>query len=167
MLVAARDSALWQRIRQHRLLAGSTLGTLEAWLLMRGMRTLFIRVRQQSAGALALARWLQGRAGVEHVHYPGLPGNPGHAVARKQMDGGFGGMLSIQVSGGREEAIAVACRARVFKRATSLGGVESVLEHRKTSESDVTNTPENLIRISVGIERLEDLIGDFAQMLRG
>ena len=167
MLVAAADSPFWQRIRQHRLLAGSVLGSMEAWLLMRGMRTLFLRVRQQSASALAIAQWLHAREDVERVHYPGLPGNPGHATAASQMTGGFGGMLSFEVPGGREEAIEVACRARLFKRATSLGGVESVLEHRKTSESDVTNTPENLIRVSVGIERLEDLIADMTQMLGG
>jgi cystathionine gamma-synthase len=167
MLVAARDSDFWQRIRQHRLLAGSVLGSMEAWLLMRGMRTLYLRVRQQSASALELAQWLESRDNVEKVHYPGLPGDPGHAVACRQMAGGFGGMLSFLVPGGREEAIAVACRARVFKRATSLGGVESLLEHRKTSESDITGTPDNLIRVSVGIERVEDLVDDFAHMLAG
>ncbi len=167
MLVAARDSAFWQRIRAHRLLAGSVLGSMEAWLLMRGMRTLFLRVRQQSASALALAEFLAAHPAVEKVHYPGLSTDPGHAVASRQMSGGYGGMLSLLVPGGREEAIAVACRARVFKRATSLGGVESVLEHRKTSESDITSTPENLIRVSVGIERVGDLIGDFKRMLAG
>ena len=103
--------------------------------------------------------------GVEKVHYPGLEDDPGHAVARAQMQGGYGGMLSILVPGDRARAIEVACRAKVFKRATSLGGVESVLEHRKTSEGDLTNTPENLIRISAGIEHVDDLVEDLAQML--
>lgn len=165
MLVTAADSAFWQRIRRHRLLAGPVLGGMEAWLLMRGLRTLYLRVRQQSANALELARWLHGHPGVERVFYPGLPSDPGHETASRQMAGGYGGMLSILVPGGREEAIAAACRARVFRRATSLGGVESVLEHRKTSESDVTSTPENLIRISCGIESVDDLIGDFERML--
>ena len=165
MLVAAADSAYWQRIRRHRLLAGAMLGSMEAWLLLRGLRTLYLRVRQQSASALALASWLVEHPGVEQVFYPGLPRDPGHEIACRQMSGGFGGMLSILVPGGRGEAIAVTCRAKVFKRATSLGGVESVLEHRKTSESDVTSTPENLIRISAGIEDIGDLVGDLERML--
>lgn len=165
LLVAAADSAYWQRIRRHRLLAGSMLGSMEAWLLLRGLRTLYLRVRQQSANALALAGWLAEHPCVEQVFYPGLPRDPGHETACRQMSGGFGGMLSILVPGGRSEAVAVACRASVFKRATSLGGVESVLEHRKSSEGDVTSTPENLIRISAGIEHIDDLIGDFSRML--
>ncbi len=165
MLVAAADSAHWQRIRRHRLLAGSMLGSMEAWLLLRGLRTLYLRVRQQSTNALALAGWLAEHPRVERVFYPGLPLDPGHETACSQMSGGFGGMLSILVPGGRSEAVAVTCKASVFKRATSLGGVESVLEHRKTSEADVTSTPENLIRISAGIEHIDDLIGDFERML--
>ena len=164
-LVCARVNPFWERIRQHRLLGGATLGSLESYLLTRGIRTMFVRVRQQCENALEIARYLADHPGVERVHYPGLVDDPGHEVASRQMEGGFGGMLSFLVPGGREEAIAVACRARVFKRATSLGGVESVLEHRKTSENDTTDTPENLIRVSVGIEALEDLIADFAQML--
>lgn len=164
-MVTREDSDLWQRIRQHRLLAGATLGSLEAFLLTRGMRTLFVRVERQSANALAVARYLANHPRVEQVYYPGLESDPGHAIARAQMQGGFGGMLSFLVPGGREQAIGVACRARLFKRATSLGGVESVLEHRKTSEGEMTDTPENLIRVSVGIEHVDDLIEDFSSML--
>ncbi len=167
MLVTAIDSPFWQRIRSHRVLAGAFLGSMEAWLLLRGLRTLFIRVRQQSHNAFRLAHWLQEHPGIEKVLYPGLSSHPGYGIACRQMPGGFGGMLSVLVPGGRTEAIALACRARVFKRATSLGGVESVLEHRKTSEGAITRTPENLLRISVGIEHIDDLIGDFAQMLSG
>jgi len=165
MLVTAGDNKLWRRIRQHRLLGGAILGSLDAFLLLRGMRTLYVRVRQQCASALAIAKYLQAHPGIEHVYYPGLESDPGHEIAVRQMQGGYGGMLSILVPGGRKEAIAVANKAQVFKRATSLGGVESVLEHRKTSESDATSTPENLIRISVGIEHVDDLIGDFDRML--
>lgn len=165
MLVTAKEDALWSRIRQHRLLAGAVLGSFEAYLLMRGMRTLFVRVRKQCENALALARFADTHPGVEKVHYPGLNSDPGHRIACSQMKGGFGGMLSILVPGDRNRAIAVACKARVFKRATSLGGVESVLEHRKTSEGDLTKTPDNLIRISAGIEHGEDLIADLEQML--
>ena len=165
MLVAAEDSDLWQRVRQHRLFAGCTLGSLDAYLLMRGMRTLFVRVQRQCENALAVAKFLSAHPAVEKVHYPGLESDPGHVIASRQMSGGFGGMLSFLVPGGRKEAIAVVSRAKVLKRATSLGGVESLLEHRKTSESDVTNTPENLIRVSIGIEHVDDLIDDFRQML--
>lgn len=165
MLVTATKDDFWNRIRRHRLLGGAMLGSLEAFLLMRGMRTLFVRVRQQCESALAIAQYLNAHPAVEHVYYPGLDTDPGHEIASRQMQGGFGGMLSILVPGGRQEAIAVANKALVFKRATSLGGVESVLEHRKTSETDATTTPENLIRISVGLEHVDDLIGDFEQML--
>lgn len=167
MLVTASKDSLWERIRQHRLLAGSTLGSLEAFLLLRGIRTLFVRVHKQCENAMALAQFVEAHYAVERVYYPGLPSDPGHQVASRQMRGGFGGMLSILVSGGRQQAIDVACRAKVFKRATSLGGVESVLEHRKTSEGDLTNTPENLIRISAGIEHIDDLLADLKRMLDG
>lgn len=166
-LVTAKQDELWQRIRNHRLYGGSTLSSRDAHLLVRGMRTLFLRVCQQCSNAQQLAEYLEAHPNIERVHYPGLPSDPGHEIARRQMQGGFGGMLSVLVPGGRAEAIAVANRARVFKRATSLGGVESLLEHRKTSESEVTKTPENLIRVSVGIEAVEDLLADWEWMLAG
>ena len=167
MLVTAdAESALWQRIGDHRLYAGPVLGSFEAHQLVRGLRTLYLRVPRQCENALALAQFLQGHPGVEMTHYPGLIADPGHSVASRQMKGGFGGMLSFRVHGGREEAIAVANRARLFKRATSLGGVESLIEHRKSSESDVTDTPQNLIRLSAGIESVDDLIADLDGMLR-
>ncbi|MGI9316436.1 MAG: trans-sulfuration enzyme family protein, partial [bacterium] len=165
MLVTAQKDALWERIRQHRLLGGSTLGSFEAFLLMRGMRTLFVRVHKQCENAMTLARFAEAHPGVEKVYYPGLESDPGHQIALGQMKGGFGGMLSLLVPGSKDQAIEVACKAQVFKRATSLGGVESVLEHRKTSEGDLTNTPENLIRISTGIEHVDDLVADLGQML--
>ncbi len=166
MLVTAHaDSDLWHRIRQHRLYAGAMLGSFEAYLLIRGIRTLFLRVGAQCENAMVIAGYLHRHPKVEHVHYPGLPGDPGHAIATRQMTGGYGGMLSILVPGGRAGAIAVVNNASVFKKATSLGGVESLIEHRKTSESGVTDTPENLIRISVGIEAVQDLVADLEQML--
>jgi len=165
MLIAATDTPLWQRIRKHRLLAGSTLGSLDAYLLTRGMRTLYVRVRQQCENALAIATYLAAHPKVVDVLYPGLENAPGHVVAKKQMAGGFGGMLSFTIPGGREEVIATIGKARVFKRATSLGGVESILEHRRSVEPDESKTPDNLIRVSVGIENVDDLIADFAQML--
>jgi len=166
-VVAKEDDEFWQRLQTHRYVAGPLLGSFEAYLLVRGMRTLFLRVRRQSENALAVARFLESHPGVERVHYPGLESDPGHAVARRQMRGGFGGMLSFLVPGGRNEAIGVVKRASVFKRATSLGGVESLIEHRKTSENELTSTPENLIRVSIGIEDVSDLIGDLKTMLAG
>jgi cystathionine gamma-synthase len=165
LLVTAKQDALWERIRDHRAYAGAMLSARDAHMLTRGMRTLYLRVERQCENALRLAHYLEAHSKVEHVYYPGLANDPGHEVARRQMKGGFGGMLSLLIPGGREEAIAVARKARVFKRATSLGGVESLLEHRKTSESEHTKTPENLIRVSVGIESIDDLIADWEQML--
>jgi len=166
-VVTKEDDEFWQRMQMHRRVAGPLLGSFEAYLLVRGMRTLFLRVRRQSENALTVARFLEAHPGVERVHYPGLESDPGHEAASRQMRGGFGGMLSFLVPGGRDEAIRTVKRARVFKRATSLGGVESLIEHRKTSENELTSTPENLIRVSVGVEDVDDLIDDFETMLSG
>jgi len=165
VLIAAKDTPLWQRIRKHRLLSGNTLASLDAYLLTRGMRTLYVRVRQQCENALAIATYLEAHPKVESVQYPGLESAPDHLVAKKQMVGGFGGMLSFTIPGGREEVIAAIGKAQVFKRATSLGGVESILEHRRSVEPAESKTPDNLIRVSVGIENLSDLIADFNRML--
>lgn len=160
------DHPLWQRIRAHRVYGGAMLGSMEAWLLIRGLRTLYVRVRQQSENALACARFLESHPAVERVHYPGLESFAGHDIAKRQMVDGFGAMLSFEVPGGRAQAIERVLKARVFKPATSLGGVESLMEHRKTSEGPTTDTPENLIRVSVGIEHIDDLLSDLEQMLR-
>lgn len=167
LVTNAPDHPLWERIRAHRVYGGAMLGSMEAWLLIRGLRTLFLRVARQSENALACARHLETHPAVERVYYPGLPSFDGHAIAKRQMQGGYGAMLSFQASGGREEAIARVLRCRLFKPATSLGGVESLIEHRKTSEGPLTETPENLIRMSVGIEHIEDLIADLERMLNG
>lgn len=166
MLVCADNAIpLWDRIKKHHLYAGPMLGSFEAYLLIRGMRTLFLRVKQQSENALTVANYLNEHSKIERVYYPGLPNDPGFEVATQQMQGGYGGMLSVLVPGGREQAIAVTNRAKVFKKATSLGGVESLIEHRKTSEGAITSTPENLLRLSIGIEAVDDLIFDLEQML--
>ncbi len=144
---------------------GAVLGAFEAWLLMRGMRTLFVRFERQSENALAIARHFEGHPKLERVIYPGLPSHPDHAVARKQMSNGFGGMLSILVKGGAAEAKRVAGSCRIFYPATSLGGVESLIEHRKSVEAPESPVPDNLIRISVGIEKASDLIADLEQAL--
>ena len=144
---------------------GAVLGAFEAWLLTRGMRTLFVRFERQSANAMALARHFEGHPKLERVIYPGLESHPGHAVAKRQMTGGFGGMLSILVKGSMEEGRRVAGAVKVFYPATSLGGVESLIEHRKTVEAPDSPIPVNLIRISIGIEHVSDLIADLEQAL--
>ena len=164
-LATAREDDLWRRVCEVRTQAGAILGSFEAWLLQRGMRTLFLRVRKACESALKLAEHFEGHANVEAVIYPGLPDHPGHAVARRQMDGGFGGMLCLQVKGGAEAALSVAKRCKVFTRATSLGGVESLIEHRYTIEGEGSPVPRDWLRLSIGIESVDDLIADLEQAL--
>jgi cystathionine gamma-synthase len=164
LVTAACDDA-WQRLRTQRHDGGAVLGPFEAWLVHRGMRTLAVRVRRQSASALAVAAALDGHPGLEAVLYPGLPGHPQHAVAARQFTGGFGGMLSLRVRGGAEAALAVAGRLRCFARATSLGGVESLVEHRATVEPPDSPVPRELLRLSIGLEDPADLIDDLRAAL--
>ena len=156
------DSDLWRWAKSDRQTAGAIMGSFEAWLLIRGMRTLPLRVERMSENAMAVARFLEGHVRVERALYPGLESDPYHEVAVGQMNGGFGGLLSFQVKGGRENALAVVGKLQVFKRATSLGGVESLVEHRHTIEDTV---PDNLLRLSAGIESAGALIGDLEQGL--
>ena len=158
------DAGLWQAIRTDRKMAGAILGPFEAWLLTRAMRTLPLRMERMSENALALAQYLMGHHAVADVYYPGLPHHPGHDVALRQMRGGFGSLLSVLVKGTRQDALRVTGKLNLFLRATSLGGVESLVEHRHTIEPH-TGIPENLIRISVGIEHIDDLIADWEQTL--
>ncbi len=164
-LVTARDDEQWSRIREVRAEGGAILGSFEAWLLQRGMRTLFLRVARASATALRLAQHFEGHPQLEQVLYPGLASHPGHAAARRQMHGGFGGMLSLRVKGGADGALAVAKACRVFIRATSLGGVESLVEHRYTMEGPASPIPADLLRLSIGLETPGDLIADLEQAL--
>ena len=164
-LVTARDDAAWQRIKALRHDAGAVVGPFEAWLLLRGMRTLYLRVRASSASALAIAGHVDGHPKVAAVLYPGLASHPGHDIATQQMQGGFGGMLSIRVKGGADEALAVSGALQVFKRATSLGGVESLVEHRASIEPADSPVPPDLLRLSVGIEDTGDLIVDLERGL--
>ncbi len=164
LVTAARDG-LWERVREVRADGGAILGSFEAWLLQRGMRTLDLRVRRASRSAQAIAEHFRGHPALDAVLYPGLPEHPGHDVARRQMDGGFGGMLSIRVRGGARAALAVAGRCEVFIRATSLGGVESLVEHRHSIEGAQSPIPPDLLRLSVGIEATDDLIADLEQAL--
>jgi len=163
-LVTARADDAWTALHTYRHDDGACLGAFEAWLLLRGMRTLFPRVERQSAAALELAQRLERLPGVR-VLYPGLPSHPGHEVARRQMSCGFGGMMSIRV-GSRDAALTAAGRMEVFLRATSLGGVESLVEHRETAEGAHTISPPDLLRLSIGIEDVEDLWRDLEHALR-
>jgi cystathionine gamma-synthase len=167
VLVTKAPDERWAAIRADRHDAGALLGSFEAWLLLRGLRTLALRVRQASDNALALARFLEGHSKVERVRYPGLPAHPQHALARRQMEGGCGGLLSFQVQGDADAALALAGRLRLIARATSLGGTESLIEHRFTIEGTSTGVPPNLLRLAVGIEDKDDLIADLAQALDG
>ena len=160
------DDPMWQAIADDRASAGAVLGPMEAWLLLRGMRTLPLRMERMSANALALGQYLEGHAQVETVMYPGLPSHKAHNLASVQMSGGFGCLLSFVVKGGAPAALAVAGRLQLFHRATSLGGVESLVEHRHTIEPH-TGIPEGLLRVSVGIEDAGDLIADLEGALEG
>ena len=164
-LTTAADNAHWQRVRAVRAQLGGTLGSFESYLLVRGMRTLFLRVRAASAAAQAIAEHFDGHPLVAEVLYPGLPSSHGHEIAARQMQGGFGGMLSIRVAGGETAAIATAARVGLWKRATSLGGVESLIEHRGSIEGAGSPVPLDLLRLSVGIEHVDDLIADLEQAL--
>lgn len=166
-LVARQSDEFWQAIRAVRAQGGAVAGPFESWLLQRGMRTLFLRVRAASANALALAQWLERQPGVAAVAYPGLASHAGHVVAARQMHGGFGGMLSVRIAGGAAAADAVAGRLRLFRRATSLGSTESLVEHRAPVEGPGSLCPPDLLRLSVGIEAIDDLIADFSAALAG
>lgn len=156
----------WLDSTEHiRKLAGAVASPFNSWLVLRGIRTLSVRMRAHSENALAIAQVLAAHPRVEAVFYPGLESHPRHDIARRQMSG-FGGMLSFLVRGGRADALAVAAGTRLFTRATSLGGVESLIEHRNSSEGPGSRTAENLLRVSVGLEHVEDLIGDLKQALR-
>ena len=165
-LVFARRAGEFERASRLRSMLGGILGPFEAALLLRGMRTLHVRVRHQCAAAMAIASHFNGHSRLKAVLYPGLPSHPGHAVAQRQMQDGFAGMLSVRVKGGEAAAVAAAANVRVWKRATSLGGVESLLEHRASVEGAGSPCPPDLLRLSVGLESTLDLIGDLEQALR-
>lgn len=165
-LTTARQDEFWQRICGVRTSCGAVLGSFEAWLLLRGMRTLPLRVKQACANAHYLAQQLERHPGVEQVLYPGLSSHPQHELAIRQMQSGFGGMLSIRLKGGEAAAIRCAARVKLWKRATSLGGVESLIEHRASIEGPGTPVPGDLLRLSAGIENAAELLADLAQALR-
>ncbi len=165
VLSVSEVGAFWDEIAQIRMLAGTVLHSFDAWLLIRGMRTLFLRVEKSSQNAIAIAKHFDGHAQVEAVLYPGLPSDPGHEIAKKQTGGQFGGMMSIIVKGDEQTAIDVTRFCQLFYPATSLGGVESLIEHRKTVSGEGFPVHPRLLRLSIGIEDADDLIWDLEQAL--
>jgi cystathionine gamma-synthase len=163
--VAFRErGALFEAVEHTRKIVGGVASPFNSWLVLRGIRTLAPRMRMHSANARAVAEFLAQHPEVEVVHYPALPSHPGHEIAKRQMSD-FGGMLSFRLKSGRDAAIALTGKLNVFKCATSLGGVESLIEHRASSEGPGSTTPQNLLRVSVGLEHPDDLIGDLRQAL--
>jgi len=163
-LITRHQNYLFERARKSLQVGGAAPSPFDCWLVLRGVDTLPCRVRAQTESAGRIAAFLNSHQAVEAVHYPGLADHPGHAVAARQM-AGFGGMLSFQLRGGRERAMQIAARVGIFTRATSLGGTHSLIEHRASVEGPRTAAAENLLRISVGLENTEDLVGDLAQAL--
>lgn len=163
--VATNDDELAQRVAFLQNAAGAVPSPFDSWLDIRGLKTLDLRVRKHSENAMTIAHWLEGHAGVERVWYPGLESHPGHEIAERQMRGGFGGMISVEIAGGKEAAERFAASTRLFTLAESLGGVESLIEvPAAMTHMSVAGTalevPANLVRLSVGIEDVDDLIGD-------
>ena len=163
-VLARSEEGLFERVREVQTAYGAVPSPFDCWLVLRGIRTLPLRMRAHSDNAEKIAAFLTDHPRVEAVYYPGLADHAGHQVAARQMIR-FGGMLSFQVKGGREAAFEVAAKVEVFTRATSLGGTESLIEHRASIEGPESLTPENLLRVSVGIEDAGDLIADLTQAL--
>lgn len=164
VVIARVEDEFFQRVRKLQVQTGAVPSPFDCWLILRGIRTLPYRMRAHSENAMKVAGFLSRHSGVETVHYPGLKEHSGHDIATRQMRG-FGGVASIQVKGDRESAMGVAARVRVFTRATSLGGTESLIEHRASIEGPGTQTPDNLLRLSIGLENADDLIEDLARAL--
>ncbi|HST95811.1 MAG TPA: aminotransferase class V-fold PLP-dependent enzyme [Microvirga sp.] len=166
VLAGAKADEFWDKVTSIRRSQGAILGPFEAYLLIRGMRTLHLRAAAQAKSAMALAERLSAHPKIARVLYPGLPQHPGHDVAARQMEAGFGYMLSVQLAEGEAAAIRTAARVRLWKRATSLGGVESLIEHRASIEGPGTPCPPDLLRLSTGIEDVEDLFRDLDEALQ-
>jgi len=165
VLATSKCNELWGRLRRFRNQHGTVLGPFDAWLLSRGLRTLDVRVKEQSKSAMILAERLAAHPAVAMLLYPGLSTHPGHAVAARQMVGGFGGMLSMRMKAGVAGAISVAARVQLWRRATSFGGIESLVEHHASLEGEGSPCPDDLLRLSVGLEDPEDLYADILQAL--
>ncbi|MEO6537918.1 MAG: aminotransferase class I/II-fold pyridoxal phosphate-dependent enzyme [Ferruginibacter sp.] len=165
VIIVKENTAISERLREYQQIAGAVPSPFDCWLLNRSLATFPIRIPLQCNNAMALAKHFISHPKIEKVFYPGLPGHINHKIAVKQMQGGFGSILSILVKGGKQEAINFAGKLRIFKHATSLGGVESLVEHRRSAEGAHPLSPDNLLRISVGIEYIDDLVNDINQAL--
>jgi len=165
IVIVKKDSEFFQRLRAIQYSGGAVPSPFDCWLILRGMRTLPWRMRAHSENAMKIAEFLAQHRKVASVHYPGLRSHPGHEIAGRQMSM-FGGMLSFEANDGRDAAMSVAAKTKIFTRATSLGGVESLIEHRASIEGAGTTSPEGLLRLSIGLENAEDLIEDLDQALR-
>ena len=165
LLVTREVDSRWQEIRLVRTLMGAVLGPFEAWLLLRGMRTMFIRFEKSCSSALRIANHFEGHEKLDAVLYPGLKSHAGHSIAKKQMTNGFGGMMSLMLKADADQARRFASSTHLFIPATSLGGVESLIEHRASVEGPNSVVPKNLVRLSIGIENCDDLIADLEQAL--
>lgn len=163
-LITKEKNDLWECVNHARAGFGGTLGAFESWLLLRGMRTLDVRMQRHSENAMRVAEAMLSNPAVSHVLYPGLSDHPGHEIAAKQMKG-FGGMMSIRLKGGADAAARAVLRTKLFRNATSLGGTESLIEHRGPVEGPDSPTPQDLLRLSVGLENAADLIADLEQAL--
>lgn len=163
---AADAHGIWTAVRTSQTFIGGGMSPFDCWLCLRGLRSLGARMRLHCDNAQKLAVFLHNHPGVDRVHYPGLPSHPGHATAKRQMGGRFGGMLSFEVAGGEQASINTTAHLRLFRRATSLGGTESLVEHRASIEPPDTPTPRGLLRLSVGLEAVDDLIADLDRALR-
>lgn len=163
--VVVNDDLLAEKIKNIQILSGAVPAPFDCWLISRGIKTLYLRVKKQSKNALKLAKYLENHPKVEKVLYPGLKSHPQHLLAKKQQKKGFGAMISILIKGNEKETINISTKLKYFTIATSLGGVESLVEHRKSLEGKGSLTPENLLRISIGIEHIDDLIADWDNAL--
>jgi cystathionine gamma-synthase len=163
-IIARQDDEFFQRIREIQIVGGAVPAPFDCWLVHRGMQTLPWRMRGHCENAGRVAQFLATHARVKRVHYPGLSTHPQHALAQRQMSQ-FGGMLSFELKGDRAAAMSLPNRTQIFTRATSLGGVESLIEHRQSIEGPDTLTPETLLRLSIGLEHADDLIADLEQAL--
>lgn len=164
-LVVVNNDELADKLKSIQMLSGGVPAPFDCWLIGRGIQTLHLRISKQTENALALAKYLEKHSKIEKVNYPGLESHPQHALAQKQQNNGYGAMLSVLIKGDEENAFKVSTKLKHFTTATSLGGVESLVEHRKSIEGVDSPTPANLVRISVGIEHIDDLISDWKRAL--
>jgi len=162
-VICKKDNETAQRIHHIQVGHGAVPSPFDCWLITRGIQTLPLRIKAQSETAAKLAAYFSDHEKIEQVYYPGLPNHTNYEVAKNQMEGHYGAMLSITIKGGEAEARSVANNLKLFTQATSLGGIESLVEHRKSVEGPQSKTPHNLLRLSIGLEYVDDLIADFEE----